>query len=47
MASFEEPLYKVTEHQVSIAPRVVLSRPSPCCFILHAELMERTAKGGS
>ena len=37
--SFEETLYKAHEHNGSIAPKLTLSRPSSCDFIIHAQLV--------
>ena len=39
IANFEETSYRVYEHNGSIEPKLTLSRPSPCDFILHAQLV--------
>ena len=44
-AKFEKRVYAVQEHHGVIAPEIHLSKPSPCCFILHAQLMNGTAYG--
>lgn len=45
VASFDKKVYRVQEHQGSVSPEIKLSEPSPCCFILHAELSDGTAHG--
>ena len=45
-ARFDERIYRVQEYQGSVSPRIVLDEPSPCCFILHAQLSDGTAHGG-
>ena len=44
-ANFESRTYRVHEHDGSIAPKIVLTEPSPCCFIIHAQLENNTAHG--
>ena len=45
-ANFDKRIYRVQEHQGSVSPKIVLTEPSPCCFILHAQLSDVTARGG-
>ena len=44
-ANFENGSYRVHEHDGSMAPKIVLTEPSPCCFMVHAQLQNDTAFG--
>ena len=44
-AHFERRVYRVHEHDGSIAPKLNLNKPSPCCFTVHAYLQNDTADG--
>ena len=37
--NFEQTLYRAEEHNGSIAPKLTLTRPSTCNFIIYAQLV--------
>ena len=45
IASFDQKEYRVHEHVGGIKPKMVLSKPSPCCLTILAELISVTAEG--
>ena len=39
-ANFEKTSYRANEYNGSIAPKLILSRPSSCSLIVHAQFVE-------